>query len=191
MMAQQLHGVVTRRVPCQNLIISAGSWSPEVFRRLFPLVDIGLRLAEKQHIQTWLRFSAPAVKDTDTKDSETTNAESEVCHQVWLNPLDEGDNVHVSSFKNGELYAAGALEEVRVEIPPLPQDVHPTPEDVVKLRDLVGHYVHLEGRQQVDFGRPSCLPCHRDDLSWIEYHRSVWYHVRGVRESRAHSWASF
>ncbi|KAK5656645.1 hypothetical protein OQA88_4625 [Cercophora sp. LCS_1] len=101
----RLQGGETRRVPCQNLVISAGSWSPKLFSRLFPSVDIGLRLAEKQHVQTWLRFSAlGAVADLDEKEQEggSTDLKAEACQQVWLSPLDEGDDIHVSSFADGE-----------------------------------------------------------------------------------------
>jgi glycine/D-amino acid oxidase-like deaminating enzyme len=145
----RLKGGETRRLPCQNLIISAGIWTPKLFSQLFPSVDVGLRLAETQHVQTWLRFSAQTV--TDTK--EHGPKDTEQCHQVWLSPLDEGDDLHVSSFANGELYVAGELEQVGDDTPPLPDEVRPTPEDVDKLRDLVARYVHLERRQLLSSGK--------------------------------------
>ena len=128
----RLQGGETRRIPFRHLVISAGSWSPRLFSRLFPSVNIGLRLAEKQHVQTWLRFSAPGTVEANSNKKEqeggSTALEAEACHQVWLSPLDEADDIHVSSFADGELYAAGALERVDNDdtAPPLPDDVRPT-----------------------------------------------------------------
>lgn len=100
-------------------------------------------------MQTWLRFSAQTVSGTKEQGPKDT----EQCHQVWLSPLDEGDDLHVSSFANGELYVAGELEQVGDDTPPLPDEVRPTPKDVDKLRELVTRYVHLEGRQLLSSGR--------------------------------------
>lgn len=137
----------THRLSFRNLIISAGSWSPKLFSTLFPSARVGLRLADQQHVQTWLRFSDGA--DEDTRASGPVKP----CEQVWLGALDEAVDLHVSSFATGELYAAGELERVGGGTPPLPECVRPSPDDIERLRSLVTSHVHLENRSMVGCGR--------------------------------------
>lgn len=137
------------RVPCHALVISAGSWSPGVFSSLFPTAHLRLRMAEHQLVQTWLRFSAPNGK---------ADTEPDRCEQVWLKPLDDMVDLHVSSFADGDLYAAGALEDGDSS-PPYPQFVQPTPEEIAELSSLVTDYVDLSGgRKLVQSGR-AYMPC--------------------------------
>ncbi|KAK0646759.1 FAD dependent oxidoreductase [Cercophora newfieldiana] len=144
----RIGGSEIRQVACRNLIISAGSWSPALFSRLFPSVDINLRLAPKQHVQTWLRFSAE-----DATDGKSVETDAEACHQVWLSPLDENDDIHISSFTNGELYAAGALERVAGKTPPLPENVQPSPKELDELEERVRRYVYLDKRRMLNNGK--------------------------------------
>ncbi|KAK0718581.1 FAD dependent oxidoreductase-domain-containing protein [Lasiosphaeria miniovina] len=144
----QVAGGELRQIACRNLIISAGSWSPALFSRLLPSAGIRLRLAPEQHVQAWLRFSAE-----DATDSEQRRMDTGACHQVWSSPLDEGDDVHVSWFTNGELHAAGALEWVVGETPPLPKDVQPSPEDVAQLKECVSRHLHIDKRRILSSGR--------------------------------------
>lgn len=70
-------GSEIRQIACRNLIISAGSWSSALFSGLFPSADVNIRLAPKQHVRTWLRFSSGDA--TDEKKGET---DAKACYQV-------------------------------------------------------------------------------------------------------------
>ncbi len=132
----------TFRVPCRALIISAGSWSTSVLSSLFPSASLKIPMAERQPVQTWLRFS-----------KSTKKHEGDGCEQVWLNPLRDNVNIHVSSFRDGELYAAGDIE-LGDTSPPVPQFVQPSPTDISGLSKLVADYVDLsDGRTLVRSGR--------------------------------------
>ncbi|KAK3944661.1 FAD dependent oxidoreductase [Diplogelasinospora grovesii] len=139
------------RVPCRNLVISAGSWSAKVFSSLFPSAKVEIHMADQQNVQNWLRFSKPLASSDEASDLGA-------CQQVWLSPLGDNVDLHMSSFEDGDLYAAGAIEQGNMEsLPPLPDLVLPSPEEVEKLKGLVSQYVELgpegQGRELVGSGR--------------------------------------
>lgn len=47
------------RLPCSNLVVSAGSLSDKVFSQLFPHVRYQIPMAQKQPAQNWLRIRNP------------------------------------------------------------------------------------------------------------------------------------
>lgn len=120
-------------------------------------------MAEKQHVQNWLRFSArPGISRSASSfgthsSNENHEASTNPCEQVWFAPLDDDVDLHISSLVNGDLYAAGELEQDTNVTPPLPEFIQPSPEEIEKLRNLVSRYVDLgssnDARVVVAYGR--------------------------------------
>lgn len=47
------------KIPCRSLVISAGSWSAQVFSELFPNARLQLPMAPHQSAANWLRIRNP------------------------------------------------------------------------------------------------------------------------------------
>ncbi|KAF2809093.1 FAD dependent oxidoreductase [Mytilinidion resinicola] len=127
----------TINVPCQNLVISAGSWSDRIFKSLFPSAEFHIPMTERQPAQSWLRR-----RETDKEKMGTDGK------QVWLNPALEGQqDLHLSTSGYGVLFAAGSFADSDPP-PPLPADVLPSPEEVEELKRLVSKYTHFGEHSQ-------------------------------------------
>jgi len=61
--------------------------------------------------------------------------------------------ISLLSLIHGELYAAGALERVAGETPPLPENVQPSPIEVEELEERVRRYVYLDKRRMLNSGK--------------------------------------
>jgi len=66
-------------------------------------------------------------------------------------------DLHVSSFNDGDLYTASALEDGDLSSP-LPQYIQPTPEDVANLSKLTADYIDLSGGHVMVQSERVCMP---------------------------------
>lgn len=102
-------------IPCKNVVISAGSWSEKVFSTLFPSSRLCIPSTEQQPAQDWVRLKIkkPRRSEADIKGS---------CQQIWLSADSEDLDIHMSSFLDGEFYAAGGFIDLS-DIPDTPDKV--------------------------------------------------------------------
>lgn len=102
-------------IPCKNVVISAGSWSGKVFSTLFPSSRLRIPSTEQQPAQDWLRLKIkkPRRSEAGTKGS---------CQQIWFSADSEDLDIHMSSFLDGEFYAAGGFVNLS-DIPDTPDKV--------------------------------------------------------------------
>lgn len=121
----------TVKLPCHNLLISAGSWTDRVFSKLFPDANCRVPMTKQQPAQNWLRF---AKQDSEPKARG-------VSEQVWFSPAIK-EELHISSFLDGELYIAGAFEDC--DLVDLPEDLRPDPNEVTELESLASKYLHID-----------------------------------------------
>jgi glycine/D-amino acid oxidase-like deaminating enzyme len=121
------------RLPCRNLVISAGSWSGKVLALLFPDSTIPEPMSKKQSAQTWLRLAGPG------KRGNGHVADRVISEQVWLAPAIDGD-LHISQPTVDEFYVAGAIKESD-QVPRLPDEVCPSQEEVDAMASLASKYI--------------------------------------------------
>ncbi len=109
-------------VPCTRVIITAGSWSPQVFRTLFSLSDVHLpisSLAGHSLVVKSPRWSA--------------EMESAGCHAIFTT-TSSGWSAEAFSRLGGEIYIAG-VNSSSIPLPPLPGDAQVSPQSVEQLKE--------------------------------------------------------
>ena len=125
------------RLPCRNLVISAGSCSDVVFSHLFPQARYKIPMAKAQPAQNWLRLR----RKRETRSGGHDDVD--VCQQVWLAPaLPDNEDIHFSDDRYGELYGAGEFQYCE---PPydLSESVKLDPQELKVLQILSARYLCL------------------------------------------------
>jgi glycine/D-amino acid oxidase-like deaminating enzyme len=132
-----------QRLPCHNLVITAGSWSERVFSHLFPKSRLKIPLAQKQTAQNWLRIhKIPKSVPQD-----------HVCQQVFLAPATNNTDIHLSNFLSGDIYVGGPFESPD-SLPSTPDDVQIEPTDIETLKQTAAEYISWDSDLELlDSGR--------------------------------------
>jgi glycine/D-amino acid oxidase-like deaminating enzyme len=129
-----LRPMLTTAVPCTRLIITAGAWSPTLFRTLFPASKTQIPISQ-------LAGHSLLLKNHFFKDDE-----SDVCHAVFATDT-LGFSPEYFARAGGEVYLAG-LNSTMIPLPERASDSKPSPEAIKQLKDCaVAMMGTLEGRE--------------------------------------------
>jgi glycine/D-amino acid oxidase-like deaminating enzyme len=125
---------LTTVVPCTRLIITAGAWSPNLFRTLFPASKTQIPISQ-------LAGHSLLLKNHFFKDDD-----SDVCHAVFATDT-LGFSPEYFARAGGEVYLAG-LNSTMIPLPERASDSKPSPEAIKQLKDCaVAMMGTLEGRE--------------------------------------------
>jgi hypothetical protein len=126
--------MLTTTVPCTRLIITAGAWSPHLFRTLFPASKTQIPISQ-------LAGHSILLKNHFFKDDN-----SEICHAVFATDT-LGFSPEYFSRAGGEVYLAG-LNSTMIPLPELASDSKPSPEAIKQLKDCAVEMMgNAEGRE--------------------------------------------
>jgi glycine/D-amino acid oxidase-like deaminating enzyme len=125
---------LTAIVPCSRLILTAGAWSPLLFKSLFPASKTRIPISQLAGHSLLLRNHF--FKDDD----------SDVCHAVFATDT-LGFSPEYFSRAGGEVYLAG-LNSTMIPLPNLASDSKPNPEAIKQLKDCaVAMMGSVEGKE--------------------------------------------
>ncbi|TBU47224.1 nucleotide-binding domain-containing protein [Dichomitus squalens] len=153
-------------IPCENIVIAAGCWTPRVYATLFPNASRMPRIAHLAGYSATLRtkhWPPPAVPDGAERAPGP-------CHAVFTDAA--GFAPEIFSRANGDVWLGG-LNPPNTALPALPTDAHADPAEVARLlavgRALCGDDVEVQGhalcfRPVSATGRPIIARMHEADL---------------------------
>ncbi|TBU33110.1 nucleotide-binding domain-containing protein [Dichomitus squalens] len=153
-------------IPCENIVIAAGCWTPRVYATLFPNASRMPRIAHLAGYSATLRtkhWPPPAVPDCAERAPGP-------CHAVFTDAA--GFAPEIFSRANGDVWLGG-LNPPNTALPALPTDAHADPAEVARLlavgRALCGDDVEVQGhalcfRPVSATGRPIIARMHEADL---------------------------
>ncbi|EJF62376.1 nucleotide-binding domain-containing protein [Dichomitus squalens LYAD-421 SS1] len=153
-------------IPCENIVIAAGCWTPRVYATLFPNASRMPRIAHLAGYSATLRtkhWPPPAVPDGAERAPGP-------CHAVFTDAA--GFAPEIFSRANGDVWLGG-LNPPHTALPALPTDAHADPAEVARLlavgRALCGDDVEVQGhalcfRPVSATGRPIIARMHEADL---------------------------
>ncbi|KAI9731839.1 MAG: hypothetical protein M1818_007704 [Claussenomyces sp. TS43310] len=122
-------------IPCTRLLISAGAWSPRVFRTLFPSAGTTLPI-------TSLAGHSLVIRSPRwTQEHETAG-----CHAVFTTD-DAGFSPELFSRLGGDIYVAG-LNDASLPLPALPTDSKIEPDAIAQLQQTAKRLLSLPGEAQ-------------------------------------------
>ncbi|PWY96698.1 FAD dependent oxidoreductase superfamily [Aspergillus sclerotioniger CBS 115572] len=129
---------VESTIPCTNLVVCAGPWTPQVFRDLFPSSQISLPIYSLAGYSLVLR----SPRHTLEHEQKTYGGGS---HSVFTTlPPSCGFSPEIFSREGGEIYIAG-LNTRTLPLPERPDDFHKSM-DQKEMDRLKGAAVRLLGR---------------------------------------------
>ncbi|KAL9125197.1 MAG: hypothetical protein Q9217_005568, partial [Psora testacea] len=95
-------------IPCTNLVIAAGAWSPQVFSTLFPTSKLKIPIISLAGHSLVLRSKHWPPPPLDSTDPANTKAGRQDCHAVFTTEAGAGYSPEIfSRMPNGEVYLAG------------------------------------------------------------------------------------
>lgn len=110
-------------VPCTRLVITAGAWSPSVFKQLFPNATISIQI-------TPLAGHSLLIKSPRWLKEHEKNG----CHAVFATDT-QGFSPEIFSRAGEEIFLAG-LNSSSVPLPNLPTDATINPRDIESLKSV-------------------------------------------------------
>jgi FAD dependent oxidoreductase len=134
-------------VPCTTIVLTAGVWTPRLFKTLFP------------HSKVTIPVSA--LGGHSLLYTQRNYSEPETCYAVFSTDV-EGFSPEAFSRKGNELFVAG-LNSSTLSIPDIASDVYPIPESIACLKKAVAQIIKGDG---IDLVRESlvCLTCTLENL---------------------------
>lgn len=127
-------------IPCTNLILSSGAWTPHVLKELFPSTPVSLGIAPLAGYSLVLR------SPRHTIDHEKTVLQGRSNAVFATNPNSRGFSPEIFTREGGEIYIAGLNPSI-----PLPARVEKTPQlfDPAQMQNLKDVAVRLMGKAVV------------------------------------------
>lgn len=113
----------THTVPCTRLVITAGAWSPSVFKQLFPNATTSIPI-------TSLAGHSLLIKSPRWLEEHEKNG----CHAVFATDT-QGFSPEIFS-RAGEQIFLGGLNSSSIPLPSLPTDAKTRPEDIERLKTV-------------------------------------------------------
>ncbi|KAI0320365.1 FAD dependent oxidoreductase [Amylostereum chailletii] len=137
------NGVPTT-IPCTHIILTAGVWTPDVYRKLFPKSPLQLPITALSGHSLVLRSPHwnPPTPDV-------------TCHAAFASDEIAGFSPEIFSRAHGDIYLAG-LNSAMLPVAPIVTDVHPDPASIDVLKDSARR---LLGTDELDVVKESL--CHR------------------------------
>ena len=175
-------------IPCENIVIAAGCWTPQVYATLFPnasrmprithLAGYALTLKSKHWPSVRVPFDPAALKVPATakvsSDAETSSVPaflgSSPCHAIFTDAA--GFAPEIFSRATGDVWVGG-LNSSAMPLPALPTDAQIDATEVERLlavaRSLCGEDIEVRGsslcfRPVSATGRPIITRVHEADL---------------------------
>jgi glycine/D-amino acid oxidase-like deaminating enzyme len=120
-------------VPCTRLIITAGAWSPSVFKHLFPKSTTSMPI-------TALAGHSLLLKSPRWLKQHEKNG----CHAVFATET-QGFSPEIFSRAGEEIYLAG-LNSSSIPLPELPTDAKANPHDIETLKSVAKQMLGIPGQ---------------------------------------------
>jgi glycine/D-amino acid oxidase-like deaminating enzyme len=137
-----------RVLPCDALLLTAGVWTPRVFKTLFPKATTSLPI-------THLSGHSVVLRSPHWTVGEPPASPAAGCHAIFTTDTDADFSPEILSRAGGDIYLAG-LNTTTIPVPELASEVQPEPASIEVLMRVARK---LLGDGQVDVVQTGF--CHR------------------------------
>jgi hypothetical protein len=140
--------LLTIVVPCTNILLSAGVWTPDLLKKLFPKSTVSLP------INALAGHSLLVSKPHDANCRSDTTSQQEKCHAIFASDC-HGFAPELFSRSGKEIYIAG-LNSTTLKPPARASDSKPDPKAIETLKSASMKLLDLNG-QQLEIRRESLV----------------------------------
>lgn len=126
-----------KHIPCSGVLISAGSWSGKVFKKLFPTSSLNLGIGQ-------LAGHSLVIKSEHWSEQH----ENDGCHAVFTTEQ-SGFSPEIISRIGGEIYIAG-LNDPNLQVPDLPQEATVDEKSIRELEKVTRKLIAKDGGDSSD-----------------------------------------